>query len=76
MKSSELAALLVSLLALVSAIGTGYVSVATKTDSQQVEHIIELKTTDKYAEILRRLDSIDRRLDRFEHKEYNKANGQ
>jgi hypothetical protein len=67
MRPHELAAVIVSLLALFGAIGTGYMSIAAKTDASEVEHIIELKSADKFAEILRRLESIDHRLDKIEH---------
>jgi hypothetical protein len=79
MKHSELAALIVAALALASAIGAGYVSVATRTTPLEVEHIVELHTLDKFAEMQRRFDTVDRntnrildKLDRLEQKGYDK----
>lgn len=61
--------IIVAGLALATAVGGGYVAVATRTTPTEVEHIVELKSIDKFSEVLRRLESIDRRLDRLEHKD-------
>lgn len=52
--------IIVAGLALVTAIGGGYVAVATRATPAEVEHIVELKSSDKFAEIQRRLDFLDR----------------
>lgn len=46
---------------------TGYLSLSAKVDERQtqaqVEHLVDLKTQDKYAEIIRRLENIEKHLD-------------
>lgn len=68
--------LIIAILALVSAVGSAYVAVATRPTPVDVEHIVELRTVDKFAEVQRRFDSMDKqlnrvldKLDRLDHKE-------
>lgn len=66
MKNLEaLAAIVIALLALLTAVGGGYVSVATKITVTEAEHIVDYKTSDKFAEVLRRFDKIDQDLSRL-----------
>lgn len=62
--SQAIAALVTAGIAFVAAIGSAYVSVATRTTQAQVEHIVEVRTVDKFAEVQRRFDSVDKSLDR------------
>lgn len=57
--------IIVAGLALATAIGSGWVAVATRTTPSEVEHIVEIKSTDKFAEIQRRLDAVDRNQERI-----------
>jgi hypothetical protein len=50
--SSGLAALIIAGI-------TGYISLSDRQTQAQVEHLIELKTDDKYNEIIRRLTAIE-----------------
>ena len=44
---------------------------ATAISQSQVEHLIDLKTADKLDEIIRRLQSIDSRMDRLQVDQQN-----
>lgn len=67
------AAVIMAALALAAAVGTGYVAVAAKPSSADVEHIVDRNTADKFAEIQRRLAAIDNAinhvLDKLDQKE-------
>lgn len=71
---NDVAASIVALLALIGAIGAGYVAVAVRPTQADVEHMIAVKTDDKFAEVQRRFDMVDRQLnrvlDRLEPKHY------
>lgn len=72
---NDIASTILALLALVGAIGASYVAVATRPTQADVEHIVAVKTDDKFAEVQRRFDNVDRQinrvLDRLDQKHYN-----
>lgn len=74
--SHSIAAVVTAAIAFCAAVGSAYVSVATRTTPDQVEHIVEVHTQDKFSEVQRRFDKVDQdlnrvlnKLDRIEHKE-------
>lgn len=76
-QAESYAAAIIALLALVAAVGGGYISVATRTTQAEVEHIVDTRTEDKFSETQRRFDAIDRQLnrilDRLERKRYDES---
>lgn len=65
--SSALVVMFITLMGAYLALDRRVTALASTTlTTTQVEHLIDLKTTDKLDEIIRRLQGIDARLDRLQ----------